>query len=523
MNENVSIKRKKQIVCNFEDCSNEAVLFDFVSKKLSRCKGHKKINDYYMNDDGIYKRFDNKRIWRDKCSDENCVTRPTYGDSIDGIARNCIKHKLDTEEDVLNKKCEVKNCKTIANFGDPNDKIKKRCFKHKLDNDEDVVSKKCEVKNCKTIAIFGDPNDKIKKRCFKHKLDIDENIVSKTCEVESCKTQPVFGNPNDNINKRCFKHKLDDDEDVVNKKCEVKNCKTIASFGDLNDGIKKRCFKHKLETDEDVVSKKCEIQNCKIHPVFGNPNDKINKRCFKHKLDGDEDVVSKKCEIENCETHPIFGNPIDKIKRRCFKHKLDTDQDVVHGKCKTYLCPIRVTEKYEGYCLRCFVYTFPERPIATNYKTKESSVVEYIYSKFPLNKFSWSADKKINNGCSYYRPDLMLDLGYQVIFIEIDENSHKNYDCSCDNKRTMSLSQDIGHRPMIMIRFNPDGYTNSDNEKINSCWKNNKLGLCSIQKLKKWNKRLNTLEENINYWINVENKTNKIVEVIQLYYDGMMD
>ena len=42
--------------------------------------------------------------------------------------------------------------------------------------------------------------------------------------------------------------------------------------------------------------------------------------------------------------------------------------------------------------------------------------------------------------------------------VEVDENQHNNYDCSCENKRLMELAQDLGHRSMVVIRFNPDAY-----------------------------------------------------------------
>ena len=126
----------------------------------------------------------------------------------------------------------------------------------------------------------------------------------------------------------------------------------------------------------------------------------------------------------------------------------------------------------------------------------------------------------IQDGCSKRRPDLLLDLGYQVIIIEVDENQHINYDCSCENKRLMELSKDVGHRPIIFIRFNPDKYFNSDNKKIDSCWTYSKInGHINVDRKhkKEWNKRLNSLEEQITYWLN--NKTDKTIEIIQLYFD----
>lgn len=57
--------------------------------------------------------------------------------------------------------------------------------------------------------------------------------------------------------------------------------------------------------------------------------------------------------------------------------------------CKTNLCTIRVNNnKYEGYCLNCFINIFPEKPNARNYKTKENHVIENILTNFPKDKYS---------------------------------------------------------------------------------------------------------------------------------------
>ena len=191
--------------------------------------------------------------------------------------------------------------------------------------------------------------------------------------------------------------------------------------------------------------------------------------------------------------------------------------DLYNPLCKSQWCNTHIKNKYEGYCLYCYMHLFPDKPITTTYKTKERTIVDYIKNEFP--NYDWIIDKIIKDGCSKRRPDMLLDLGYQILIIEIDENQHIDYDCSCENKRIMELSQDVNHRPIIFIRFNPDDY-NKDNTKIVSCWIVNKSG-CNIKKNKKeeWNNRLNTLKEQISYWISPNNKSNKIVEVIQLFYD----
>ena len=52
---------------------------------------------------------------------------------------------------------------------------------------------------------------------------------------------------------------------------------------------------------------------------------------------------------------------------------------------------------------------------------------------------------------------------------------------------------------------------NKNNEKINSCWKLNKMGIIQIQKnkLNEWNNRLETLKSQIEYWSKEENKNIK--------------
>ena len=184
--------------------------------------------------------------------------------------------------------------------------------------------------------------------------------------------------------------------------------------------------------------------------------------------------------------------------------------------CKTPLCETYATRKYKGYCLVCFIHLFPNEKNVRNYKTKEKEVVDKILESFP--NFTWISDKKITDGCSKRRPDLLLDMGSHIIIIEVDENKHTDYDCSCENKRLMELSQDLQHRPIIFIRFNPDGYTDQDGILVNSCWKLNKLGVMQITKTKQneWEKRIESLKQEIQYWI--ENKTEKTIEIVELFY-----
>jgi hypothetical protein len=184
--------------------------------------------------------------------------------------------------------------------------------------------------------------------------------------------------------------------------------------------------------------------------------------------------------------------------------------------CKTAHCETRGIPKYNGYCLPCCIQVHPEIEVSRNYKTKEKDVVDRITQTF--TNFTWIADKKVQSGCSRRRPDLLLDMGSHIIIVEIDENKHTDYDCSCEHKRLMELSQDLHHRPIVFIRFNPDDYTNQDGILVKSCWKLNKLGVIQIAKTKEkeWEERIETLKQQIQYWI--DNPTEKTIEIIELFY-----
>lgn len=294
-------------------------------------------------------------------------------------------------------------------------------------------------------------------------------------------------------------------------------CKKRSNFGLPNDKIPKYCGTCKKDNMIDIIHPKCIV--CKIkQPAFGLPDDKVAQYCATCKEDDMIDIKSHKCIVCKIKI-PSFGFPNDKIAKYCAICKKDSMIDIKHPKCKSEWCSTHISNKaYEGYCAYCFMHIFPDKPITRNYKTKETSVSQFIKTKFA--HIDIITDKRIQGGCSKRRPDILIDLGDQIIIIEIDENQHIDYDCSCENKRIMELSQDVNHRPIVFIRFNPDDYkTNLKN--ITSCWGINKQGTCNIKKTKQkeWDERLNTLHNTVDYWI--KNKTNKIIEIIELYYDNI--
>ena len=335
------------------------------------------------------------------------------------------------------------------------------------------------------------------------------------CFYNGCPTNPYY-NYEGNHPMFCAKHKLKGMIDVRSSHCIHPNCKRQSIYNVPNEKAR-YCSIHK---NKDMINvkrvskpKTCIYTNCKKNPKFNMPNKKGGLYCFEHKLNDMIDIKTKKCIHPECKKYPRFNNANKKSGLYCFEHKLKNMINVVERPCTTPLCTTLGLKKYDGHCLYCYVHLFPFSPLTRNFKTKEASVVEFVKVTFP--NCSWITDKRIKDGCSKRRPDIFLDLGDQVIIVEVDENQHMNYDCSCENKRLMELSQDVGHRPIVFIRFNPDSYI-SDKKKVTSCWCLNEIGLCIIKKKKEWDLRLEVLKQQIEYWM--KERTTKMVEVIQLFY-----
>ena len=280
------------------------------------------------------------------------------------------------------------------------------------------------------------------------------------CKEKDCKKRLLFNVDGETKALYCSTHKKDEMVDVKHQTCL--ECKKRPNFNVECSKKALYCSKHKKDGMVDIIHQTCI--ECKKRPAFNVKGEKKSLYCTKHKKDGMINVKNRTC-LE-CKKQPIFNVKSSKKGLYCLTHKKEGMIDVKHQTCKTYLCSTRVQEKYDGYCLFCYMNLFPDKPVSRNYKTKEYAVVDFVKTKFP--DLTWIVDKIINGGCSKRRPDLLLDLGYQILMIEIDENQHIDYDCTCENKRIMELSQDLGHRPIVFIRFNPDDYE-KDGTKITSC------------------------------------------------------
>jgi hypothetical protein len=162
-------------------------------------------------------------------------------------------------------------------------------------------------------------------------------------------------------------------------------------------------------------------------------------------------------------------------------------------------------------CIGCFYHFYPNDEIPRRYKKKQHYFNEKLIEEFGVNFFLY--DKKIKCGCSGKKPDWFIDCFKYSIIIELDEDQHK-YE-SCDEKRMMELFTDLGNRPLVLIRINPDKYKGKT-KKRKGCFDFDEKNTLICNE-KKFNKRFNILVKMIKYYI--DNKPEKEITMEKLFFD----
>ena len=449
------------------------------------------------------------------CTETNCSIRASFG--FTGQPRmKCSIHKLTGMVCLSANVCQEVGCTTASNYNHPTLKRAAYCGKHKKEGMINVTGKKCDSTGCLTSPSFNKPGEKRGIYCDTHKLEGMVNVESKRCLETGCLIAPSYGISGTTKSLYCVAHKKEEMVVVTkNKKCQLERCKTRASYGE-EYGETTHCAKHRTIT---MVCKSGIICTfCDKRASYNFIGEAVPICCNSHKIKGMVNIKDPKCMGDGCMKIPSFNYSGKKKGLYCRVHKLDGMVNVREKTCKIPLCTTQVgNEKYEGYCLNCFMHLFPDKPVCRNYKTKEKAVRNFLAETY--TGVAWTFDVRMAGGISLRRPDAVLDLSSHAIIIEVDENQHTSYDCTCDNKRLMELSADLKHKPLTFIRFNPDSYLDISGSRCKSCWKTDGNGILRVHKeeISEWETRLTVLKETIDYWI--KNPTDKTINVIQLYFD----
>lgn len=178
---------------------------------------------------------------------------------------------------------------------------------------------------------------------------------------------------------------------------------------------------------------------------------------------------------EYCRDCPEYGSGYcchGKLKRVC--HECDGGD--LCSKCRfTHINGIR--HKYGGLCARCWHEQNPSTNTPPPFKTRENEVYLVLrdwlsaQNKMHGTTYDIVRDKRIEGGCSKRRPDFFIDCATHAIMVENDEDQHKKNGNSCDAKRDQEVWNDLGCQVLIVVRFNPDRYIDSNGRPHEGCFK----------------------------------------------------
>ena len=361
------------------------------------------------------------------------------------------------------------------------------------------------TKTCNTCNLTLDISDFYKthakcKKCYKKHVTCEHDINKKDCR--ECSPQYFCEH---NIQKRscpeCSPQNLCE-HNILKFSCPECNPKLLCEHGSR----KQHCpeCNPKVLCEHDIRKGDCR----KCNPKLLCKHDKSKRYC-------------RKCSPQNFCKHDIPKgdcpecNPkilCEHGSRKGNCHICSPKKFCIH--CKHISGTLRYVESVDKKikcCAGCFYYYYPNDEIPRRYKLKQHYFNEKLIEEFGVNFFQY--DKKIKCGCSKRRPDWFIDCYKYSIIIELDEDQHKY--TSCDDKRMMELFQDLGNRPLVLIRINPDKYKGKT-KKRKGCFDFDEKNILICNE-KRFNKRFNILVEMIKYFI--DNEPEKEVTMEKLFFD----
>lgn len=281
--------------------------------------------------------------------------------------------------------------------------------------------------------------------------------------------------------------------------CSYSHCSKLAIFGWEID-MPQYCFGHRNVG----MSKVIWFCDCGKDAFYGNKKFEPT-HCGTCKMEGMWRVLQNFCKALNCDNAAKYGLP-DKKPIVCINHMRKGMVNRIRPQCQ--LCmSVGINKKYTPYCAGCFFFIHPNDPRKRYFKTKEKAFLQPIRERYP----NMVIDQIIDGGTSKRRPDGLIKLDGFSVIIEVDEGQHLAYETICENKRMMELFVDLGSKPVVFIRINPDGYRDSQGKRIASVFKGKVINKGMLKQ------RMEVLIETVETVM--ANKPTKEIQVIELFYN----
>jgi hypothetical protein len=293
--------------------------------------------------------------------------------------------------------------------------------------------------------------------------------------------------------------------------------------------------------------KRCNCAEARI-PIFAMPGDPPT-HCKACKQPGMVDVVHNRCACAEAK-QPIYAMPgkpplccksckqpgmIDVVHNRCAyideendRRQCDkqaqggTDYCFEHDggkKCERDGCGVVVyhKDKEKRFCMKHY-HEFHGTENPKYLKIKEKAFNKALVENFKQLKFSWNKYLHFVK----VKPDWYVLLRLFHLIIELDQGQHKDktlYPEEKERNKTKSIVDNLPHdRPLVLIRINPDCYTNSKGELVRGIWLNQNRATGFRED--EFNRRFNLLAETIQGFLDLTEQPKQKFTEIKLFFDG---
>lgn len=317
---------------------------------------------------------------------ESCITKRTKDKISETVlSRYGVTHHMKSPE--VNQKRMATNLKRYG-------------ANHAL-NGYKTVKPNCCFENCDLRPYYNTAGNPAR-YCFIHKTPEMINVNCKPCAYEGCKKLPSFnylGGPR----LYCGTHKLAGMVNPFNDRyfCVHEGCGKNPSFNFDGTGSQRMyCSEHKLSGMINISKRNllCVHPDCSTIANFNLHGFTSGLYCNIHKLDGMINVTRRLCQYPDCSKTPTYNLAGETKAVYCSQHRTDGMVDCVHKTCKNEGCYIVVKdrkniEKYDGYCVSCFMYVLFGRKLSKHHTKTREFKASKEYAAFCLLKSGFTTSK----------------------------------------------------------------------------------------------------------------------------------
>jgi hypothetical protein len=341
----------------------------------------------------------------------------------------------------------------------------------------------CIRKDCSNRAIYAYDTSPI--YCSEHREDgMKLNGYGKCID---CSVYAIFNYISESKPLYCRAHKKDEMIDVTHTKCEYGTCLTRPVFNYETESFALFCSDHKKKGMVDVINNICIEHDCRRISMFGFNKSSPPMYCRIHRKPNTINVRKDACNVDLCVKHSLYNRIGETEPLYCKEHMSDGMVDVRNKRCIEDGCI--TASAINGHCKGCYNRLFSDAKMYQVHKYKENTVIEFLKENYA------GVEIEYNEIINSYQSPIIIHFPDRIFVIEIDFiNTEK------ERERLLDVMGDLDseEKAVYAIRLNPNWYRINGALQKSSWSYTNKFPYPLIV-YPKWDKRLSTLKEHIDY------------------------